>query len=146
MLTSGKTQRQIASETGVGLSTIQKWLHEQRKAKGALSTSANCKFHVVQLFTKAVDDVRKLEADRQSFQITPIGPYSKALRKNARKTRKMLFLSSLNRALLPPKPTASKNSYAGFAGPNQGRLPSGAFPTFSSVQPSILLIVHFWSQ
>jgi transposase-like protein len=43
MLTSGKTQRQIASETGVGLSTLQKWLREQRKAKGALSMSANSK-------------------------------------------------------------------------------------------------------
>jgi transposase len=43
VLTSGKSQRQIATETGVGLSTIQKWLRERRKTQGSLSMSSNSK-------------------------------------------------------------------------------------------------------
>jgi transposase-like protein len=43
LLTSGNSQRQIASETGVGISTIQKWLRERRKTQGALSLSSTSK-------------------------------------------------------------------------------------------------------
>jgi transposase len=43
VLTSGKSQRQIADETGVGLSTIHKWLRIRRNTQGALSMSAKSK-------------------------------------------------------------------------------------------------------
>lgn len=43
VLTSEKSQRQIAVETGVGQSTIQKWLRDRRNKQGALSMSAKSK-------------------------------------------------------------------------------------------------------
>jgi transposase len=101
--------------------------------------------HVVQLFTKAVDDVRKLETNRQSRRI-PDGPCSRVLKKGAHRTRKALFWSSSSRTSLPPRPTVSKNFCDGFGGPNQDRPPSGASPIFSSMLPNTRPTVLSWNQ
>jgi hypothetical protein len=79
-------------------------------------------FHVVLLLPGPSLMFGNLRSDRQSFRITPAYQYSKTRIRNVRKTKRMPFWNWLNRALLPPRPTESKNCYAGFLGPNQSRL------------------------
>jgi len=103
-------------------------------------------FHAVQLFTKAVDDVRKLEAKQSKLpDHTPAGPCSRAPRQYARRIRNALSWNLSSRVSLTPRPAVSKNFCAGFDGPNRSRPPSGASLTFSSMLPNTQPTVPFWS-
>lgn len=97
--------------------------------------------YVVQVFIRAVDDVRKLKTRQSNCRTTPAGLCSRAPRPNAHRIRRKLSWISPGWASLPPRPTVSKNFCAGFDGLNRSRPPSGASPIFLSMLPS----ARYWN-
>jgi len=102
-------------------------------------------FRVAQTYTKAVDDVRKLEAWRSKL----LGNTRRAVRKSTEKiltqNQESALLDLVERDCANAKVYRVKELLRGVRRTNRSRPPSGASPIFTNMLSSTLLTTIYWN-